>query len=139
MKWKRIIGWAGAGNAALIFLAAVAGYLYLRSTGFQRFAIGKIEQQAAATTGATTKIGGIDFNLSTLTAHLYDITLRGSESPNQPPLLHADKLTVSVKVISALHREVSLNELLIEHPIVHVQVDRSGKNNLPSPPPSQNA
>ena len=139
MKWKRIIGWTAAGIVGVIFIAAVAGYLYLRSTGFQRFAIGKIEQQAAAATGASTKIGGIDFSLSTLTAHLYEITLRGSETTNQPPLLHADKLTVSVKIVSALHRKVSLNELLIERPIVHVQVDRSGKNNFPSPPPSQNS
>jgi translocation and assembly module TamB len=138
MNWKRIIGWTLAGIVGVIFVAAVGGYLYLRSASFQRLAISKIEQEAAAATGATTRIGRLDVNLSTLTAHLYDITLRGTEGPDQPPLLHADKLTVGVKIVSALRRQVSLSELLIESPMVHVQVDRSGKNNLPTAPPSQN-
>jgi translocation and assembly module TamB len=138
MNWKRIISWTLAGIVGVIVIAAVAGYLYIRSASFQRLAISKIEQEAAAATGAKTKIGGLDVNLSTLTAHLYDITLRGTEGPDQPPLLHADRLTVGVKILSALRRQVSLSELLIERPIVHMQVDRSGKNNLPTVPPSQN-
>jgi translocation and assembly module TamB len=138
MGWKRRIRWTLAGIAGAIVIAAVGGYLYLRSTGFQRFAISQIEQQAAAATGGKTKIGRLDFDLSTLTAHLYDITLRGTEGPNEPPLLHVDKLTVGVKILSALRRQVSLSELLIERPIVHMRVDRSGKNNLPTAPPSQN-
>jgi len=139
MNWKRILGWTLAGIVGVIVIAAVGGYLYLQSGSFQRLAISKIEQEAAAATGAEIKIGGLDFNLSALTAHLYDITLHGTESPNQPPLLHADKFTVGIKILSAFRREVSLSELLIERPIIHMQVDRSGKNNLPTAPPSQNS
>jgi translocation and assembly module TamB len=138
MSWKRRISWTLAGIVGVIVIAAVGGYLYLKSTGFQRLAISQIEQQTAAATGAKTEIGRLDFNLSTLTAHLYDITIRGTEGPNQPPLLHADKLTVGVKILSALRRQVSLSELLIERPIIHMRVDLSGKNNLPTAPPSQN-
>lgn len=138
MNRKRIIGWTLAGIVGVIVIAAVGGYLYLKSASFQRLAISKIEQEAATATGANTEIGRLDFNLSTLTAHLYDITLRGTEGLDQPPLLHADKLTVGVRILSALRRQASLSELLIERPIVHMQVDRSGKNNLPTAPPSQN-
>jgi translocation and assembly module TamB len=138
MNWKRIIIWTLAAIVGVIFVAAMGAYLYLKSSSFQRFAINQIEQQAAAATGAKTEIGSLDVNLSTLTAHLYNITLRGTEGPDQPPLLHADKLTVGVKILSALRRQVSLRELLIEHPVVHMRVDRSGKNNLPTAPPSQN-
>src|SRR5580704_1667089 len=139
MNRKRIIGWTLAGIVGVIVIAAVGGYLYLKSASFQRLAISKIEQEAATATGANAEIGRLDFNLSTLTAHLYDITLRGTEGLDQPPLLHADKLTVGVKILSALRRQASLSELLIERPIVHMRVDRSGKNNLPTAPPSQNA
>jgi len=138
MNWKRIIRWTLAGIVGVIVVAAFGGYLYLKSASFQRLAISKVEQEAAAATGARTKIGSLDVNLSTLTAHLYDITLRGTEAPNQAPLLHADKLTVGVKIRSALRRRVSLSDLLIERPIVHMQVDKSGKNNMPTAPPSQN-
>jgi hypothetical protein len=137
MKWKRTIGWGLAGLGMLLIVAVVVGYLYLRSNRFQQYALSKIVEQAAEATGGRTEIGGLDFSLSTLTAHLYNITMRGTEGPSQPPLVHADKLTVRIKIVSALHRQVALRELLIEHPVVHFQVSKDGKNNLPATPPSQ--
>jgi len=118
-------------------VAATGGYFYLTSASFQRFVLAKIIEQANLATGGKTTIGGMDFSLSGLTANLYDITLRGTEDVDRPPLLHADKLTVGIKVVSALHQQVSLSELLIAHPVIHVQVSRDGKNNFPTPPPSQ--
>src|SRR5581483_5320081 len=137
MKVTRTIGWTFAGLAIVLIVAAIAGYFYLRTAGFQRFAIRKIVEQADQATGGRTEIGGLDFKLSTLTAHLYNITVRGTEGPGEPPLLHADELTVRAKIVSALHRQVSLQELLIEHPVVHLQVSREGKNNLPTAPSSK--
>ena len=139
MKWKRTIGWGLAGLVMLLIVAVVVGYLYLRSNSFQQFALSKIVEQADEATGGRTEIAGLDFSLSTLTAHLYNITMRGTEGPNQPPLLHADELTVRIKILSALHRQVALRELLIEHPVVHFQVSKDGKNNLPAAPPSQSS
>src|ERR1700730_15554291 len=138
MNWKRTIGWALAGLLALLLIAIVGGYFYLRSNNFHQFALGKIAEQADQATGGRTQIGGLDFNLSTLTAHLYNITMRGTESSDQPPLLHADELTVRIKILSAVHQQVALRELLIVHPVIHLQVSRDGKNNLPVTPPSQN-
>jgi translocation and assembly module TamB len=139
MKWKRIIVWALAGIVMLLLVAAIGGYVYLKSSSFQQFALHKLVEQADSATGGRTEIGGMDFSLSTLTAHLYNITVRGTEGSEQPPLLHADKLTVRIKILSALRRQVALRELLIEHPVVHLQVSRAGKNNLPPPPPGQSS
>jgi translocation and assembly module TamB len=137
MKWKRTIAWTLAGLLTLLIVAAIGGYFFLKSSSFQQFALRKIVEQADAITGGRTEIGGLDFSLSTLTAHLYNITVRGRETPDQPPLLHADKLTVGLKIVSALRRQVGLRELLIERPVVHFQVSRAGQNNLPAAPPSQ--
>ncbi len=138
MKLRRTFGWIIAGLITLLALVTAAGYFYLKSRSFQSLALRKIVEQADLATGGRAEIGHLDFDLSTLTAHLYNITMHGTEGPDQPPLLHADELTVRVKVISALHRQVALRELLLEHPVVHLQVDRNGKNNLPATPPSQN-
>jgi translocation and assembly module TamB len=138
MKWKRAIGWTLAGFV-LLLMAAIGGYFYLKSNRFQQYALQKITEEASTATGGKTEIGGLDFNISTLTAHLYDITVHGTEGPGQQPLLHADKLTVRIQILSALGRKVALRELLIERPMVHVVVDRAGKNNLPMPPPSQSS
>lgn len=134
MKWKRTIGWALAGLLTLLLIVAVGGYFYVRSSSFRQYALHKIVERADLATGGRAQIGGLDFNLSTLTAHLYNITLRGTEGPGQPPLLQADKLTVRTEILSVLHRQVALRELLIDRPVVHFQVSHEGKNNLPTAP-----
>jgi translocation and assembly module TamB len=132
--WRKIVGWTLASMIALIVIGAVAGYFYLRSSGFQEFAMRKIIAQADESTGGRTQIRAFDFKLSTLTAHLYGIVIRGTESPDSPPLLAVDKLTVGLKIKSIIHRQISLSDLLIEHPVMHLQVDRAGNSNIPQSP-----
>src|SRR6267143_1614313 len=125
MKWKRIIVWVLAGLVALAIL---------RSSRFQNYALRKIAEQVRVATGAATEIRGFDFSLSPATAHLYHITMRGTERPTERPLLQVDKLTVSFKIQSALHRQIALREILIEHPVAHLETDRAGRSNFPQVP-----
>ena len=137
MNWKRWIGRAAVGIGALLMVILVGGYVYLKSASFQRFALRELAKQADQSTGGKTTIGGLDFSIRRLTAELYDVTLRGTESPSQAPLLHADRLMVQAKIVSLIHMKFGLRELLIDHPVVHLEVSQSGKNNLPTPPPSE--
>ncbi len=134
-KIIRIVG------VLLVFIAVVVGggYFYLQSSGFGNFAIRKIVEQADQATGGRTQIRAFDFKLSTLTAHLYKVVIHGKESPQDPPLLQVDKLTVQLKIHSIWHRQITLHELLVERPVVHLRVDRSGDSNIPEPPPSQSS
>ena len=136
ITWKRRIGWAALALVGLVVILAIGAYFYLKSAAFQRLAQRKLGEAAATATGGKTTIGRLDLSLSTLTATLYDVTLHGTENTDQPPLLHADKLTVRIKIQSLFRPKVSLRELLIEHPAVHVQVSQQGTSNLPTPPPS---
>ena len=119
MKWRRIVGWTLVVFVALIGIGIVGGYFYLKSNAFREFAVRKIIEQANEATGGHTQIGAVDFNLSTLTAHLYGVVVRGTESADASPLLQVDKLTVGLKIQSVLHRKINLSELLIEHPVVN--------------------
>ncbi|HEY6763867.1 MAG TPA: translocation/assembly module TamB domain-containing protein, partial [Candidatus Sulfotelmatobacter sp.] len=101
------------------------------------YALHKIVATLNESTGGRTEIGNLDLDLSTLTAHLYNVTVHGTEGAGKAPLLHVNKLTVSLKIVSVLQRKISLSELLIEHPDVNLIVDAQGKNNLPQAPPSQ--
>jgi translocation and assembly module TamB len=131
MRRRKIIGGALAVIGILILAAGVGGYYFLKSKRFEKLAIDTILEDINAATGGRAEVGRFDFQLSTLTAHLYDITLRGIEPADQPPLLHADKITVGLKIQSILRRKISLSQLLIERPVANVQVDRNGKSNLP--------
>src|SRR3984893_17820193 len=137
MSWQRIIGWTAAALLVLILVAVGGGYFYLKSSGFKEYALRTMVKRTNDTTGGRTEIGNLDFRLSTLTPHLYGITVRGSESSEQAPLLQIDKLTVVLKIQSVLQHKVFLSELLIDHPVVHVRVDGEGKSNIPQSPPSQ--
>src|SRR5215469_3419158 len=137
MNGKQIIGRVALVTAVVIFVVVVGGLLFLHSHVFEHFALQKIATETYASTGAKAEIGSLELSLSTLTAHLRNITLRGTEQPDQPPLLKIDELTVAIKIQSVLHPHVTLRELLIEHPVVHIKSDKKGNTNLPSAPPNQ--
>ena len=137
VKWIRRLKWIGLGILLLLIVALVGGYIFLRSSGFRHYAMAKIIQEADASTGGRLTIHSFDFQWKTLTAHLYGLTLRGAEPPNAKPLLQVDKLTVGLKIESVLHRKLRFSELLVEHPVVHLQIDKNGKTNLPQPPPQK--
>lgn len=137
MSVKQTLGWIAAGLGILLVVLIVGGYLYLETSSFDRFAIRKIVEVAETATGGKVEIGGFDLDLKTLTAHLYNITLHGAEASGEPALLHADKLTVGIKIGALLHPNLTIRELVLDHPVVHVEVSREGKNNLPTVPPSK--
>lgn len=134
MSWKRGIGWAAIAVGSLLIVVVVGGYAYLKTSSFSRFARRKIADEVYKSTGGKATIGGLDFSLSQLTANLYDITLHGTEAAGQLPLLHADKLTVGIKIVSLLHGKATIRELLVDHPVVKVEVNRSGESNFPTAP-----
>jgi translocation and assembly module TamB len=123
--------WTLAILGMLLLAAFVGGYLFLRSTSFQQYALRKIIENVNEATGGRAEIRHLDFQLSTLTVYLYDVTLHGTEAPTDPPLAHLDKLTVGIKIQSLLRRQITLSDLEIEHPVVYVRVDRNGKSNIP--------
>lgn len=119
---------------AVLLMLCVGGYLFLKSGPFNQFARRKIAEAAQQVTGAPTTIGGLEFSLPNLTAHLYNITVHGKESADQPPLLAIQEITIRLKIRSWLHRKVNLNELIVEHPVAHVETNRAGQSNLPTAP-----
>src|ERR1700733_14249698 len=131
MRRQRVIGWLLAILGIVVVGGVLGGYLFLKSASFQRLAIRTLVKDTNEATGGRAEIGRLDFQLSTLTAHLYNITLRGAEPSAEPPLLHIDKLTVGIKIQSLLRRKITLSELDMERPVAHVRVDRQGHNNIP--------
>jgi translocation and assembly module TamB len=139
MKWSGIIGWTFVAIGVVVLVVVLGGYFYLKTDAFRNFAMRKIVQQADAATGGHTQLQGFDFKLSTLTAHLYGIVVRGKEPASAPPLLQVNELTVRLQIQSVLSHKISLRELLIDHPVVYVRVTPRGETNFPQPPPSKSS
>ncbi len=138
MNRKHVIAWI-AGILGVIVLIAAGGLLFLRTRTFQQYAIHKILQATDEATGGRADIQKFEFTPSTLTATLYGVTVHGTESRADAPLLQVQKLTVGIKIQSLLHRKITLRELLIERPIAHVRVNPQGQSNLPQPAPKSSS
>ena len=136
MKCNKVVRWSAIVVVVIVVILAAA-MLFLKTSTFRQYALRRVEQEASQSTGGRVQIGSLDLKLSPLTATLRNIVVRGTEPAGDPPLLQVEDLTVGINVRSLLHRNLNLSELLIEHPVVHVEVSSSGTNNFPQAPPSQ--
>ena len=122
--------------ASSIALLGVAGYLVLRSPRFQQYLLAQIEKRATEVTGAEVRVQNFALHLSRLSADAYGITIRGKDRAAARPFLEADQLTIRLKIISLLRKKVDLNEIILRHPVVNLQVSKDGTTNLPTIPKS---
>lgn len=135
-NWKKAVGWTAVAIGALLMVAIVGAFFVLRSQSFHEWAIRKIQQEASQSTGARVELQNFDVELKTLTAHVYGLTIHGTEAAGQKPLLQIKSATVGIKIISILHHTVNLSELIVDGPVVNLSVSQDGRSNLPTPPPS---
>jgi len=117
----------------LLVLAAV---LILRSSRFHRYALALIVSHAEQATGGRVEIGDFTFRRAGLRINFYRVALHGTEAAAAPPLFWADHIGLGLRVVSLLKQDVRLNDLEIDHPVVHLTVDAQGHSNLPQTPPS---
>ncbi len=140
MTWQRKLkirlGWIAVVLVTVIAVLGVAGYLVLSSPRFQQYLLAQIEKRASEATGAEVRVRNFVFHLSRLSADAYGITVRGTEQPSAHPLVEADQLTIRLKIISLLRKKVDLNEVILRHPVVNLQVAKDGTTNLPTIPKS---
>ncbi|HZQ18398.1 MAG TPA: translocation/assembly module TamB domain-containing protein [Terriglobales bacterium] len=137
-KWQKIIGWSAVTIGALLLFVIVAVLVVVKTPAFQRYLLGTIEEKASAAIGSRVEIQSFDVHLATLTVNIYGLTIHGTESSSEKPLLQVQHAAVGLKIISLLRRKVNLSELLINRPILNLLIDRGGQINLPHPPPSKN-
>jgi translocation and assembly module TamB len=111
----------------------------LHSESLHRYVISKAEAGASDSLNAQVRLRDFKLNLSNLTLDLYDVTIHGSEPDPNAPLLRMDHLGASVKIISAMHRRWNLSDIQVDHPVVHLLIDKDGNNNLPKPKPTNSS
>ncbi|HEY6444484.1 MAG TPA: translocation/assembly module TamB domain-containing protein [Candidatus Acidoferrales bacterium] len=120
---------------ALIFIALgvlLVGTL-LKSGFVERWVRREIVSRVEQSTGAGIEMGAFHLNVWHLELEIDDLTVHGLEAADMPPLFHADRVDVGVRIISLLGRKVALDELIVERPEVAVWVDRDGRSNVPTP------
>lgn len=136
MSWERILGWVAAISGTLIIVMVIAGFFALRSTGVRQWILAKVDQKISTSIGGKTHIQNFAIHFSPLRVDAYGITMDGDQPSPSHPLLQADQLSVTLKIISLVHAKVDLKEIILRHPAVNMVARKDGTTNLPRPPKS---
>ncbi len=130
-RWKRALWFAA--------LAALAGVLALCAvmwTGLaDRWARRAIVEQLEKMTGGRVELGRFHFEPFGLRATLGDLTIHGQEPEGTPPFFHVENLFVDIRPDSFWRRKISLNQVWLDRPAVHVRIEADGRSNVPIPKP----
>ena len=127
--WKRWVLLALLVIAApptLLFWAIWSGFAddYLRRTIMSR-----IEQA----TNHPAELQQFHFDPLRLRVTLGNLTVHGREPEGTPAFFHAERLEVDVRIDSLWGRKISVGDVEIDRPIVHVRIEPDGSSNVPAP------
>ena len=83
-------------------------------------------------TGSRVEVRTVSVGWFSLTATVNGLVIHGKEPPSTEPLFSAEQAKLGLRIDSFWGRRVSLNDLVLVQPRVHLRVDKDGSNNLPA-------
>jgi uncharacterized protein involved in outer membrane biogenesis len=129
IKWLEHVLWVlGTWTVLAIALAVIAVGSGLANPLLRRLLIEKLE----TLTGAQVEIRTVSVGWFSLNANVNGLTIHGTEPKDTEALLTLEQAKVGLRIDSFWGRRVSLKELVLLKPRVHIRVEKNGDNNLPT-------
>ncbi len=125
--------WIEAAIGVVVLTAAIVLVWYVRSPRFADLVRRKTIATLEEATGGRVELRAFRWNLSKLEFDADDLTIHGLEAPGQQPYAHADRVHVRLHIISFVEKRISLKELTLLRPVVHLMVNPDGTTNAPEP------
>jgi translocation and assembly module TamB len=106
----------------------------LHNPKFHAYLLRTAQQKATDAFGSQIQLRDFALHWSGISPslELYDVVVHGAAPYENPPLLQADLLRVDVTISSLARRIWYVNDVRIEHPVMHVFADRDGHTNIPA-------
>ena len=131
--------WIEAAIGVVVLTVAIVLTWYVRSPRFADLVRRKTIATLEEATGGRVELRAFRWNLSKLEFEADDLTIHGLEASSQQPYAHADHIHVRLHIISFVEKRISLKELSLTHPVVHLIVNPDGTTNAPQPNLRSNA
>jgi translocation and assembly module TamB len=109
--------------AVIAFLGSGAGNPLIRRLVIQRL---------ESVTGRDVEVRTISIRWLAMGVTLRGLVIHGSEPASTEPLFAAEEVRAGLRVDSFWGRKVSLNDLLLRQPRVHLRVEKNGASNVPA-------
>lgn len=120
-----------AGILILVALAATGLYFFMSSARFEGFVRNRLIADLEQATGGRVEIASFHWRLLHLEAEADGIVIHGSEAANETPLARVDHLRARVSILGLWSPAVTLRELVLSQPAIHLIVYPDGATNLP--------
>jgi translocation and assembly module TamB len=137
----RAIAWIVAG--VLLLLVAILGGLawYSTTADFQHRVGKEVVSVLEDATGGRVELRHMSFSLRHLAIEVEGLVIHGTEAADQAPYVAVDRISIRLKISSFLSHtagvglasHVGLSLLRVEHPQIHLIIDKDGKTNQPVP------
>lgn len=126
-RWLRHVAWVLAANFFLI----VAGVIIFFGSGagnplIRRFIVHRLE----VATGCSVQLRGFSMRWLSLQPTLTGLVIHGREPADTEPLFAADEIRLALRIDSFWGRKLSLDELFVQRPQIHVRIEKDGSTNL---------
>ena len=121
------------GLAATAVVLVVAALIVVQSAWFHEKVRQRMVREIEDATGGRVELGSFDFDWHTMTISVRNLTIHGTEKPDEAPFARADLVRAGLKVISVLERRVDLESVFVQRPQVNAIVYADGHTNVPQP------
>ena len=101
--------------------------------GFRHSILARVEKSVRESTGARLEVRDFNLRLSNLSLDLYNVVVHGTEADPSQPLMAVDHLQVGLTIDSLLNKKWHVRDIIVDHPVVRMAVNKAGENNLPKP------
>lgn len=140
-KVAHVIAWIFAGFSILLLVLVAAFSWYSTTNDFNKRVGSAVVNVLENATGGRVELKKISFNLWHLAIEADGLVIHGLEGPGEAPYLSADKIQVSIRIFSfvshvtgkGIMSHINLSFLRVDHPQVHLMIDKNGKTNQPIP------
>ena len=137
-KW---LAWIIAGVLLLLVLLIGGVAWYSTTADFQQRVGKEVVSILEDSTGGRVELRSMSFSLRHLAIEVNGLVIHGTEAADQAPYVAVDKIQVRLKISSfvshtagvGLASHVGLSLLRVEHPQIHLIIDKDGKTNQPVP------
>jgi translocation and assembly module TamB len=118
----------------LALAVVVTGFLiYLNSASFRETVRQRVIAELRQMTGGKVEVESFTWNLSTFHFEARNVTIHGREATGEVPYAHADRIGVDVKIVSFFTGKISLENVAMDHFVLHLMIYPDGTTNQPSP------
>ena len=118
----------------VLAVLAILGVMIFFGSGagnpiIQRLLIARLESAI----GGRVEFRSLSIRWLSMRVILKHLVIHGSEPAGSEPFFSADQVQAALGIDSFWGRRVSLNELLVQQPNIHIVVGKNGATNVPSP------